>query len=145
MFADELLTWQGRLCWTCGEDYGLVLDHEWVSGLVRGWLCTRCNLAEGRGEGEHWEAYRREPPARRLGITWDYAGERVSAVSWAEHDDLRAVALAASRDDLDALVVEVYGAGFPPADVAARMLEVGRLRVARDREAAAVMGSKLLG
>lgn len=50
---------------------GLVIDHDHVSGEVRGLLCTRCNTVLGGYEAAirlNVHSYLRSPPAKRLGI-----------------------------------------------------------------------------
>lgn len=105
----DLLKWQGGLCGACAcrlAEETMHLDHEHRSGLVRGWLCGRCNVGEGidltvrppdpeTGEPWNWDTYRRNPPARRMGIT--LPGERRPAVSWAEHDAMWALDLIRRR------------------------------------------------
>ena len=70
-----LLEMQGNVCAVClisirsGSWPGLDHDHE--TGLVRGALCTRCNLGEGRSgiqERPVYAAYREHPPAD--GAAW---------------------------------------------------------------------------
>ncbi|WP_437104833.1 endonuclease domain-containing protein [Streptomyces sp. enrichment culture] len=46
--------WQGGLCAICGTPVAparraLDHDHDPASRLVRGWLCTHCNMLEGTG------------------------------------------------------------------------------------------------
>lgn len=50
---DELLTSQGNRCACCGSDspnhkQGWVVDHDHVTGKVRGILCQPCNLTLGK-------------------------------------------------------------------------------------------------
>lgn len=43
----ELLHKQNHACVICGEVKKLSVDHDHVTGSVRGLLCARCNLALG--------------------------------------------------------------------------------------------------
>lgn len=42
-----LKMWQAGRCGICGE-YATCEDHDHVTGLTRGWLCSNCNNREGR-------------------------------------------------------------------------------------------------
>lgn len=44
---DELTTRQGRQCVGCGDTESLVVDHDHVTGVVRGLLCDGCNRTLG--------------------------------------------------------------------------------------------------
>ena len=37
-----------KCCELCGDETVLFLDHCHVTGLFRGWLCSRCNLGLGK-------------------------------------------------------------------------------------------------
>lgn len=74
-FADEglaerfLLHWHEFRCALCGfPDFGLVLDHDHETGLVRGRLCRSCNISEGMGSAPVVLKYRQRNPASILGI-----------------------------------------------------------------------------
>lgn len=65
--------WQEKRCAVCGvykaNESDLFEDHDHNSGDTRGYLCIRCNTAEG----QHWappvfEAYRRRYPMNMLGV-----------------------------------------------------------------------------
>lgn len=43
----ELMELQDRRCGICGVVDRLMIDHDHVSGMVRGLLCVKCNFAEG--------------------------------------------------------------------------------------------------
>lgn len=49
---DEMLKSQGNLCAICGNletiDRAMAVDHDHVTGLVRGILCSNCNNGLGR-------------------------------------------------------------------------------------------------
>jgi hypothetical protein len=44
---DELLTFQKKRCAICHRDRKLVIDHDHVTGKVRGLLCNDCNATLG--------------------------------------------------------------------------------------------------
>lgn len=64
---------QDGRCLICQSHARLVLDHDHVTGIVRGALCPPCNGREGGGGFgpprlvAETEAYRARPPAARLG------------------------------------------------------------------------------
>lgn len=61
----------GLLCAVCGltrQSKFHSFDHDHVTGLSRGFLCTRCNLAEGRSDAVAFDRYRWAPPAVLLNI-----------------------------------------------------------------------------
>lgn len=63
--------WHDGRCAICGETPvggGLVRDHDHDSGLMRGLLCSPCNIAEGRTDALLFENYRRRPPCAILGV-----------------------------------------------------------------------------
>ena len=67
---DDLLAIEG--CQVCGSDDKLVIDHDHVTGAVRGMLCHACNKAEGLLAGDVAriralaDYLEREPYASRL-------------------------------------------------------------------------------
>jgi hypothetical protein len=62
-----VLDWHASTCAMCGETRRTVLDHCHATGLVRGYLCRRCNAAETNSTAEHWQAWRAwDNPARAL-------------------------------------------------------------------------------
>lgn len=76
---DKLWRHQGGQCAMCGRagtltkngPVGLVIDHDHVTGRVRGLLCGPCNTALGVYEGmerDRAEAYLRKPPAAEAGV-----------------------------------------------------------------------------
>jgi hypothetical protein len=70
-----LRDWQKLRCAMCGSDKkNLVLDHSHETGLVRGFLCTGCNFAEGKSgdNNNEWYIYRRIPPTKLLNIKIHY-------------------------------------------------------------------------
>ena len=74
--ADLLDLWQEGRCASCGRSRywdRLFVDHDHVTGLIRGLLCDSCNSKEGHG-AEFLEQYRQLPPADLLGIVELYRG-----------------------------------------------------------------------
>ena len=75
--ADAILSWwQDGRCAICGHRYELVEDHDHDTGLVRGYLCRRCNAQEGihRYGDNLFARYRRRHPTSLLGLRiryWD--------------------------------------------------------------------------
>lgn len=66
-----LFEWQDGHCAVCGSDWHkLVEDHDHKTGLVRGYLCRRCNSGEGRNREPDtiYSKYRNRNPASILGI-----------------------------------------------------------------------------
>lgn len=65
-----LRDYQAGRCAVCQEERrALVVDHDHVSGLVRGLMCSGCNSREGKDAYAPWfQAYRANPPARQLGL-----------------------------------------------------------------------------
>ncbi|MFK4071944.1 endonuclease domain-containing protein [Streptomyces sp. NPDC029674] len=67
-----MFEWQKARCAICGRtgqrgglnQRTLVLDHDHHNGLVRGFLCHRCNKVEGLGRtlDGRFTNYRRWPP-----------------------------------------------------------------------------------
>lgn len=77
--ADELLAAQGFACAMCGMNLRepgsrRALDHCHFCGLVRGWLCNRCNVLESRAVDEKFSDYRTEPPAVLACLSQRYHG-----------------------------------------------------------------------
>lgn len=72
---EALQAWQAGRCAACGcfRSDALVVDHDHVTGLIRGLLCMSCNGCEGRGN-PGFEPYRLRPPAEILGIVELYEG-----------------------------------------------------------------------
>ncbi len=46
----------GTVCSICGSTKRLVIDHDHVTGYVRGRLCTHCNNRLGKFEVKNWFA-----------------------------------------------------------------------------------------
>ncbi|TBL44261.1 hypothetical protein EYA84_02125 [Verrucosispora sp. SN26_14.1] len=65
--------WQQQRCAVCGiHQLGqLVLDHDHITALVRGYLCRSCNVREAHTFGP-FELYRQRNPATILGVTTVY-------------------------------------------------------------------------
>lgn len=143
--ADQrrLREFQDGRCFICGEGRaGLVLDHDHASGLARGYLCGPCNVAEGLDLGDvDWDEYRRNPPARQLGIVQHVRGGMPNP-TWALCDHLRAIDRArrcrpSTADEMDQLLLDVYGT--VDIDQAVRDVLASEVREAteRDQKAAA--------
>ena len=60
-------------CAMCGGRGDLVLDHCHESDLVRAYLCTSCNVQEGRGGNTSFAIYRRFYPTKLLNIELHYS------------------------------------------------------------------------
>ncbi|MFF0629824.1 endonuclease domain-containing protein [Streptomyces sp. NPDC004296] len=61
----------GPMCAGCGDAYGVYIDHEHFTGLVRGLLCHYCNTHIDHCphlSGCPWAAYLDNPPAAPLGL-----------------------------------------------------------------------------
>lgn len=72
---DALVENFGPLCAACGETYGRVIDHDHMSGLVRGLVCRDCNQAVERCLHADSAACRRarylnQPPAAPLQLRY---------------------------------------------------------------------------
>ncbi|MFJ1588324.1 endonuclease domain-containing protein [Streptomyces sp. NPDC088197] len=95
--------WQRDRCAICsvpgrrgGQQGTLVLDHDHVTGLSRGYLCHRCNKRESHSTpvDGRYPNYRRLPPTALLGLNFRYgpAGPQVPAARPAPaapaHDDV---------------------------------------------------------
>lgn len=73
--GQNLFDWQARRCGICDYAHAAVTDHCHRTGLVRGLLCTGCNIREGRGNAPVIVAYRLRPPAVIFGWTIEYDGD----------------------------------------------------------------------
>ena len=71
---DLIADWQDERCAVCGGsgDHSLVLDHDHVTALVRGYLCRSCNTTEPHADWGDFTKYRARPPAVLLGVTARY-------------------------------------------------------------------------
>lgn len=68
-----LVEWQDASCAVCGsKGTELVEDHDWNTGLTRGYLCRSCNTREAKSDSPLWRAYRERPPTAILGMTIEY-------------------------------------------------------------------------
>lgn len=97
--------WHNERCALCGvRPSPLVRDHDHRTGLIRGYLCQSCNIAEGmhRGEAEGpYAKYRARNPATMMGLSmtytdgWGYEVRDPSprAVSWGEDNPLYGIGL----------------------------------------------------
>jgi hypothetical protein len=76
LLIDRLLRVQEGCCAICRKPFGdpairwpvrgYVRDHDHQTGLLRGFLCNRCNFTEN--DSPAWVAYRVGPPVAKLGI-----------------------------------------------------------------------------
>lgn len=66
--------WHQNRCAICGGSPAaeLLRDHGHISGLIRGLLCRRCNVLEGKGQSPVVLAYRKLNSALLLGIELEY-------------------------------------------------------------------------
>lgn len=64
--------WQAGRCAICGGAGAGVTDHDHATGLVRGYLCHRCNILEGLRPGAPFDQYRERHPTAILGLTIRY-------------------------------------------------------------------------
>lgn len=91
---EEVQTYQGGLCAGCSRRRRLIVDHDHTIGLVRGLLCYACNAQEGRPGDRSFDAYRRNPPARMLGLPIEYGirlGDAEVDKEWRAEQSRRAV------------------------------------------------------
>lgn len=71
-FYEALVGHQQGLCAVCGEQVKkLCIDHDHETGVVRGLLCSPCNVGLGHLKDDPARllaavAYLRDPPARRM-------------------------------------------------------------------------------
>lgn len=74
-----LANYQGRRCAICtttlNPGRSTHVDHDHFTGMIRGLLCSRCNVAEGRSDAPEFVAYRDDHPAKRLGIVAVYCSQ----------------------------------------------------------------------
>lgn len=119
--SDLLWDWQAGRCACCGTDRRRnVLDHDHITGLVRGYLCTNCNVTEGvtpHRDGMYAK-YRRRNPATILGIKWTYTN--IFGETPLSPAGIRARMTQAERDaqdkELADLVNRIWPADEPDAD-----------------------------
>lgn len=73
----SLRDWQAGRCAMCGCCTRLVLDHDHLTSLTRGYLCSTCNMLEASGEHPGWLLWRAGMhPARLLGLERRYPRHR---------------------------------------------------------------------
>lgn len=85
-------TWHADKCAICGDRRGITVlcnDHDHVTGLRRGWLCQRCNLAEGRDDNVQLRRYRWAPPSVLLNQFSLYVNRSTGSTSTATYDILK--------------------------------------------------------
>ena len=71
---DQVAAWQDGRCAICGvRPLDLEEDHDYYTGMTRGWLCGSCNSLEGCNEGPLIQSYRRKNPASMWLWRWEYA------------------------------------------------------------------------
>jgi hypothetical protein len=101
--AREFLQWWNRECAVCGDlgrglTPALVEDHDHETGLIRGYLCRRCNSSEWCSDSDLFRKYRDRTPASILGLRLLYTGGWGPAITVPGHD-----ASAGARDIVDKL------------------------------------------
>lgn len=70
-----LMEWQLGRCAICGvHDQEICLDHDHETDLIRGILCSSCNLQEGRVDYRAIVKYRHINPAYLLDMRIRYRG-----------------------------------------------------------------------
>lgn len=91
-----MVSWQAGRCAVCGLETVLVEDHDHDTGDTRGYLCARCNTAEGaRWAPPVFALYRERHPAAMIGTLHRYGrGQhpvaRSADIAWeCALDDLR--------------------------------------------------------
>lgn len=60
--AEGMFVWHRSRCAICADGPRVFMDHDHGTGLVRGLLCQRCNIAEAHHSGV-FARYRLMPPA----------------------------------------------------------------------------------
>ncbi|MEV0830935.1 MULTISPECIES: endonuclease domain-containing protein [Streptosporangiaceae] len=79
---ERLISWQNYRCAICGgQTYDMVMDHDHVTNLVRGYLCRSCNTREGFGGGPIFDRYRDRHPTVILGVKINHFGYPSSPVN----------------------------------------------------------------
>jgi hypothetical protein len=58
----------GRCAFCGARDISTVTDHDPATGLIRGYLCSGCNVHEGKSDTPMLRKYRARPPPVILGI-----------------------------------------------------------------------------
>ncbi len=63
------------MCLACRKRYGWVIDHDHISGMVRGLVCRDCNhvvefCLHAGSEACHNARFLNEPPAERLQLRY---------------------------------------------------------------------------
>lgn len=76
----------GRICQGCGIAYASCIDHDHVTGIVRGLLCGFCNtwidMACLHVDRCPWAIYLNEPPAEHLGLQHPKAKRSTVTGAW---------------------------------------------------------------
>jgi len=82
--GDTMQAWQDHRCAWCGFKTRLVRDHCHTTGLVRGMLCSSCNIAETFSHDGTWRGWREwDNPAHAFGWVEVYFGPGYTPL----HDD----------------------------------------------------------
>lgn len=66
------ISWHQNQCAMCGSGGPHVTDHDHDTGLIRGRLCSGCNITEGKSYNAQIRKYRERHPAAILGIRVRY-------------------------------------------------------------------------
>lgn len=75
----------GGMCVLCHRSWATSIDHDHLTGMVRGLLCTWCNTwVDGCPHPRDcaYAEYLNEPPARQLGLVYPVVRRKVQAPSY---------------------------------------------------------------
>jgi len=114
-----VLEWQAGRCALCGDDRGLIRDHDHVTGSMRGGLCRSCNTHEGMCKNPQCRCvlYRAQPPATFFGVNVRYPLHPEKTVHFLTREESRELISAGSKRAPTglrnrAMIAVMYGAGL---------------------------------